>query len=470
MSQKALPSRPNYDQYRKQAKELLRAAKAGSPEALARFAKFPRQKSANLTLADAQWAIAREHGFASWSRFVRHIESLAPRDPPAATWKAAQKALFAADAEALDLLLTRHETVIRAGQPPAYGPGGLRPDYSQGDARSIITREHHFETWEQVEEFKRQSELDSSPVAQFEAAVDAIVFGRLATLENLLRANPALVRARSLRKHRSTLLHYVGSNGVEEFRQKCPKNIVAIARLLLAAGAAIDAQADMYGGGQTVFDLAATSVHPVHAGVLLPLLETLLDAGADIHGPRGASLVKSCLANGRPQAAEFLAARGAPLDLESAAGVGRLDLVEALLPNAVALMKDGFTWACEFGRTAVVEFLLNRGVDPATPLKHRGQTGLHWAAAGGHIETVKALLAHHAPVNALDQTWHTTPLSWTLFGWRHRASDVAPESYYQVAALLVASGATVEADWLADEAIRKDRRMLRALQSTPHRP
>lgn len=35
----------------------------------------------------------------------------------------------------------------------------------------------------------------------------------------------------------------------------------------------------------------------------------------------------SCLANGRPEAAAFLATRGARLDLEGASGVGRLDVV-----------------------------------------------------------------------------------------------------------------------------------------------
>jgi len=36
-----------------------------------------------------------------------------------------------------------------------------------------------------------------------------------------------------------------------------------------------------------------------------------------------------CLANGRPEAAEYLASRGAPVDFESAAGVGRLDVVQS---------------------------------------------------------------------------------------------------------------------------------------------
>ena len=67
-----------------------------------------------------------------------------------------------------------------------------------------------------------------SPVARFEVAADAIVAGKIRTLQRLLREDPKLARARSMREHRSTLLHYVSANGVEDFRQKTPKNIVDV--------------------------------------------------------------------------------------------------------------------------------------------------------------------------------------------------------------------------------------------------
>src|SRR5438309_1874431 len=125
-----------------------------------------------------------------------------------------------------------------------------------------------------------------SPVAQFEPAIDAIIIGDVATLERLLRASPWLVRARSTRKHHSTLLHYVGSNGVEGFRQRTPKNIVKVAELLLGAGADINATADMYGGGSDTLGLAATSIHPVTAGVQEELMAFLLARGASLGGVR----------------------------------------------------------------------------------------------------------------------------------------------------------------------------------------
>src|SRR5712691_8556661 len=154
-------------------------------------------------------------------------------------------------------------------------------------------------------------------------------------LTRLLHDEPELIRARSARRHHSTLLHYVGANGVEAFRQHTPQNAVAIAEVLLDAGAEVDTVADMY-GGSTALGLVATSLHPKAAGVQRPLIQLLLDRGAALgHSAAagGRSLVHSCLANGRPEAAAYLASRGAPLDFESAAGVGRLDVVQSFFSD-----------------------------------------------------------------------------------------------------------------------------------------
>jgi hypothetical protein len=48
--------RHNLEQYKKQAKELVK-------------------ESASMKLAEAQWTIAREHGFKTWAEFKRHIET-----------------------------------------------------------------------------------------------------------------------------------------------------------------------------------------------------------------------------------------------------------------------------------------------------------------------------------------------------------------------------------------------------------
>jgi ankyrin repeat protein len=264
--------------------------------------------------------------------------------------------------------------------------------------------------------------LDSTGL-KFEEAVDAIVSGDLPALRKLLSETPDLVRARSRREHHSTLLHYISANGVEDFRQKTPQNVVEVAKLLLDAGADVSAESEAYGRRCTTLGLTATSCHPHNAGVQIALLKLLLDRGAIIDGPDGYSGVNGCLQNGRGEAAEFFASRGARLDLEGAAGVGRLDIVQSCFSEDGSLkppatedqMRDGFAWACQFGRNEVVDFLLQRGMQVDAKLRH-GATGLHWAAYGGHALIARLLLDRGAPIDVRDDRYDGTPLDWALHG------------------------------------------------------
>jgi len=65
-----LPARPDLEQLRHQAKDLLREATRGEAEALARV----HAVSDLLILASAQLAIAREYGFESWPKLKREVE------------------------------------------------------------------------------------------------------------------------------------------------------------------------------------------------------------------------------------------------------------------------------------------------------------------------------------------------------------------------------------------------------------
>ena len=65
-----LPARPDLDQLRHQAKDLLHAAQRGEPAALARI----DAGSGPATLSAAQLAIAREYGFASWAKLKLEVE------------------------------------------------------------------------------------------------------------------------------------------------------------------------------------------------------------------------------------------------------------------------------------------------------------------------------------------------------------------------------------------------------------
>ena len=328
-------------------------------------------------------------------------------------------------------------------------------DISLPDAQLLVAHGYGFESWPKLEEHIDGLNQQGSLVSVFESAVDAVIAGDATTLKLLLRENPALIRARSTREHQATLLHYVSANAVEDFRQQTPKNAVEVAKILLAASAEVDAvQAD---GQSTTLGLVATSVHPLVAGVQIELMNALLDAGAAVNGAlSGWRPLIAALHNGRGMAAEFLSKRGAELDLEGAAGVGRLDVVQgffnedgSLKANAMKTqMEAGFMWACEYGRTSVVDFLLKNGID--AKLGYNGQTGLHWAAYCAHIDIVKLLLERQASVDVKDKSFGGTPLGWALYGWSEPAPEGQHGNYYDVVALLVAAGAFVDPKWLAD--------------------
>lgn len=274
------------------------------------------------------------------------------------------------------------------------------------DAETVVAQYYAFHHWDELAAWVAAVTQPGSPAARFEAAVDAVVAGAINTLQELLANDTALITARSMRPHHATLLHYTGTNGVEGYRQRYPPNAIEVLQFLLAAGADVNAQAGMYGGGSTTLGLVATSIHPAKAGILIPLLDILLKAGALIDQPAAAGnsqyAINGCLHNGRPEAADYLMRHGAWLDLEGAAGVGRLDVVKTFFQKEGGLrdaattrqMNEGFMWAAEFGHTAVIDYLLSQGLD--IDVEVNGMYGLHWALVGGHADTIRLLVARGA--------------------------------------------------------------------------
>jgi ankyrin repeat protein len=267
----------------------------------------------------------------------------------------------------------------------------------------------------------------------FEIAADAIVNGDFETLERLISEAPELIYARSQLSHKATLLHYVAANGVEEFRQRTPKNIVEISDFLLRNGADVNASARMYGKECDTLGLVATSVHPERAGILEALLTKLLEYGANIATP---CLVAACLANGRLKAAQFLASHGAVLNFAEASGLGRLDLIKVLEPNDPNQLQEAFLYACQYGQNQVVELLLEKGVDLSAHDRN-GQTGLHFAVIGGHLETVKLLLTRNLALNVKNR------FGGTVLGQALWSADQSenPDSYQPIIEALVRAGA-----------------------------
>ena len=83
--EKNLPARPNLDHLRRQAKALLSALESRDPEAVSTFLKYlpaaqrmtaKQVLQTRFRLADAQSAIARKSGFATWPHLARHVDQL----------------------------------------------------------------------------------------------------------------------------------------------------------------------------------------------------------------------------------------------------------------------------------------------------------------------------------------------------------------------------------------------------------
>jgi len=403
-----LPSRPSLEQYKKLAKDLVKTAASSDRSAL------------------RTWAV-------NWLKNLVQLANL----------------------QATDRL------PINAGQLPAEFESFVRKQESDGKlslskAQFVLARSHGFESWPKFSRHLDALAHADSSEADFEKAADVIVGGQLDDLTRLLRKNPDLVRARSTREHRGTLLHYVAANGIEGYRQKTPGNVVQIARLLLDSGAEVDAEADVYGGGSTTLELAATSVHPERAGVQEALMQLLIDRGATEKpaASHGRTLVSVCLANGRKRAAEFLAARGFRIDLEAAAGLGRLDLVTKLFADATKKQRESaLCWACEHGSIDSVHFLLDQAVS-IHPIVS-GETALHWAVVGGHIDIIHLLLSHGADLEAKN-VYGGTALGQAVWCVMNTESD---DEYLKVIEALIEAGAVIDShmrEWLAAQAKKRE--------------
>ena len=303
----------------------------------------------------------------------------------------------------------------------------------QADAELTVARRYDFGDWGCLAQYVDGVSGSDSPVHRFEAAVEAVVGGDLAGLGRMLVADPNLVMARSARVthfdppvHRATLLNYLAANGVEGHRQRTPPNAVAIATLLLDAGAEVDALADLYGGQCTTMSLLVSSAHPAAAGLQIPLAETLLDHGAALE-PRGSgnwtSPLMTALAFGYTEVADMLVRRGAPVaTVAAAAALGRVDLIRQLLPGSDSLDRHrGLALAAQHGRLEPVRLLLDAGEDPDRynpEGNHRHSTPLHQAVWSGQLPVVRLLVERGARVDIRDTVHDGTALDWALHSKR----------------------------------------------------
>lgn len=297
------------------------------------------------------------------------------------------------------------------------------------DAQLVVARVYGFESWDDLAEFTAAVATDG-PVRRFEEAVEAVVAGDVATLQFLLENDSDLIRARSSRRHHATLLHYIAANGVENSRQTTPSNAVEVARLLLDAGAEVDALADMYDQKCTTMSMLVSSSHPADAGVQRWLAELLVDYGAALDGPGSEwqSAVLTALQFGYLDTAQALAKRGGSTNhLAVAAGLGLVDDVARLFATADEKSKHAaLALAAQHGHAEVVRYLLDAGEDPSRYNPegfHSHSTPLHQAVSAGHTEVVRLLVERGARLDVKDGIYQSTPLGWADYGGRMEVAD-----------------------------------------------
>src|SRR3954471_18290279 len=118
MSVRRLPVRPNLDQLKHQAKDLLTALRAGDPAVLheVRESHPGALHPATAKLADAQLVLARSYQASSWTRLVQAVELA--------------DAIWSNNLEAVRALVTSNRNLLReeillrkdsnSGPPMAY--------------------------------------------------------------------------------------------------------------------------------------------------------------------------------------------------------------------------------------------------------------------------------------------------------------------------------------------------------------
>ena len=236
---------------------------------------------------------------------------------------------------------------------------------------------------------------------RFDEAVTAVITGDAAALKKLLQEDPGLIEARAPSEHRSTLLHYVGANGIEDELQKTPPNAVRIIELLLAAGSDPNASSYAYRGGPgaNTMALLTSSSHPQRVGLTIPMVAALARGGAQV----GAEYELLCA-------------------LHEADRDGRLPAALAQIDVAAPATAEALVQAAATNERALLLALLNAGVDINAP-GAQSICALHQAAFYGHEELVDLLLERGADPNLTDDLYNGTAAGWARAGEHEALSE-----------------------------------------------
>ena len=354
-----LPDEPNFEQLRKQAKDLRRAVQAGDPAARAEVAEHVPDATGDVPLRTAQLVVARRYGFASWARLKRHVEVVEhySRFPDRMT---AEPPASLAD-EFLRLV-----TAYYADQPERWAEG-----------RRLLA-EH--------------PEITAGSVHAAAAAADTTA------LRRILAADPGAAR-REGGPFRWPPLFYLAYSRHDP--QVAEAAVLTAARLLLDAGADPNASY-LFQGLPTPFTVLTGVFGEGELGPVrqprhphsLALARLLLQAGADPND--GQALYNRMFQPGHDHL-ELL--------FEFGLGTGDGGPWRRRLGDAVdtpaQMLRGELAWAITHGLTERVRLLVSHGVDVTSPFDG-GATATSMAATTGHPDLVGYLVAHGAPPLGLD--------------------------------------------------------------------
>ena len=427
------------DYHRKAAKDLLDALRADEPGARDRLAEALGSVPNEARLADAQRAIAREHGYASWAAFrdaiarqadqpARSVARIGPEDP--SRYHAAAQGLARRLADGDQSAIAR----VRAHVPrlARSSDADLTAYVGIGDTKLVIAREYGFQTWRALTEGLRDElaawQRARRPDLAVTAALDAIRAGDSDQLAQLLDAEPALVHVE------------VGAGG--SLLGEVAQPDVFGTRLSHALGVDRRCVQLLIGGGSDLdgpLNLAACFDR-------VELVELLLAAGArvDARGIWGITPLETGIYHAARASVDMLAAVAiVPMAPWTAAGAGRVELLEQFfnerggltpaayehrpnpadigwlhrlpaLENPQDVLDEALVHAAQNDRPDAVAWLLEHGANPnACP--YQGCGALHLAAAFGADAAVRVLIAAGAEIDRRNQFNGDNALGWAEY-------------------------------------------------------
>jgi hypothetical protein len=440
-----LPAHPDLEYYRKQAKHLQRIYAAGDAAAKARVADVLGDRAAErFLLSGAQFVLAQEHGFRTWAEFRAHIQSRSPvGDRPVSRLAGMSPGTYASLADTLltDLRCNDPGALARLrAYVPRHAAAADGSAAELRDARLIIARELGFPTWRELVSFTEKSRRDlderQEKRRRMRPEAEALLAGDTGRL------------ARLTAEQADTLLQMLAAH------EAIPG--VRLDEELGAPRAAVDVLI----GKATSLDL------PLQQAAIFNRVEyvrLLLGAGAD-PGTRtgGTAPLENAIYFGSTQVVDLLAEHGiVPQALWTYAACGRLDLVRAcfdadgrLRPDAAPsrpdpadffpippripatsdpeeIIAEAFVHACQHGRTEVVRWFLDRGLNPdAAP--YLGRTGLHWAIMHSQLEVVRLLLERGADPSIRDELFQADADLWLHMFFATRWHDPVTQQLHHL--------------------------------------